>query len=48
MLKLNTDGPALENPGNIGGEGILRDLNGDIIYAFVAPFGVRMNNQVEL
>lgn len=45
IFKLNTDGSALENPEKIGGSGILKDLVGDMIYAFVTPLGVRTNNQ---
>ncbi|XP_049348975.1 uncharacterized protein LOC125813529 [Solanum verrucosum] len=46
--KLNTDGSALNNPGKIGGGGILRDSNGTIIYAFAIPLGEGTNNQVEI
>ncbi|WMV30192.1 hypothetical protein MTR67_023577 [Solanum verrucosum] len=46
--KLNTDGSALNNPGKIGGGGILRDSNGTIIYAFAIPLGEGTNNQVEV
>ncbi|WMV45641.1 hypothetical protein MTR67_039026 [Solanum verrucosum] len=35
--KLNTDGSALHNPRKIGGGGILRDEQGEIIYAFAIP-----------
>jgi len=43
ILKLNTDGSALNNPGNIGGGGILRDSNGVMIYAFTIPLGFGTN-----
>ncbi|WMV30187.1 hypothetical protein MTR67_023572 [Solanum verrucosum] len=46
--KLNTDGSALQNPGKIGGGGILRDDQGVSIYAFVVPFGEGTNNQAEV
>ncbi|KAK4717973.1 hypothetical protein R3W88_016311 [Solanum pinnatisectum] len=46
--KLNTDGSALHNPGKIGGGGILRDDQGDIIYAFAIPLGEGTNNQAEV
>ncbi|WMV32724.1 hypothetical protein MTR67_026109 [Solanum verrucosum] len=45
--KLNTDGSALNNPGKIGGGGILRDSNGTIVYAFAIPLGEGSNNQAE-
>uniref|UniRef100_M1DB34 Retrotransposon protein, unclassified n=1 Tax=Solanum tuberosum TaxID=4113 RepID=M1DB34_SOLTU len=48
LVKLNTDGSALGNPGRIGAEGILRDCNGDLIHAFASPLGVGTNNQDEL
>ncbi|KAH0657989.1 hypothetical protein KY289_026737 [Solanum tuberosum] len=47
FLKLNTDGNALHNPGKIGGGGILRDSNGNMIYAFAIPLGIGTNNQAE-
>ncbi|WMV13570.1 hypothetical protein MTR67_006955 [Solanum verrucosum] len=46
--KLNTDGSALNNPGKIGGGGILRDSNGTIVYAFAIPLGEGSNNQAEI
>ncbi|KAH0696196.1 hypothetical protein KY289_013678 [Solanum tuberosum] len=46
--KLNTDGSALHNPGKIGGGGILRDYQGNIVYAFAVPFGEGTNNQAEV
>ncbi|WMV13671.1 hypothetical protein MTR67_007056 [Solanum verrucosum] len=47
LLKLNTDGSALHNPGKIGGGGILRDFNRNMIYAFTIPLGIGTNNQAE-
>ncbi|WMV46072.1 hypothetical protein MTR67_039457 [Solanum verrucosum] len=47
ILKLNTDGSALNNPGKIGGGGILRDHKGELVYAFSIPFGNGSNNQAE-
>lgn len=44
ILKLNTDGSALDNPGRIGGGGILRDLEGNMIYAYATPLGFGSNN----
>ncbi|KAG5586741.1 hypothetical protein H5410_047175 [Solanum commersonii] len=35
IVKLNTDGRALENPGRIGAGGILRDHKGKLIYAYL-------------
>lgn len=46
--KLNTDGSALTNPGKIGGGGILRDAQGNLIYAFAVPLGNGTNNQAEI
>lgn len=48
MVKLNTDGSALDNPGRIGIGGILRNSQGDIIFAFAAPVGEGTNNQSEV
>ncbi|WMV50120.1 hypothetical protein MTR67_043505 [Solanum verrucosum] len=48
LLRLNTDGSALSNPGKIGEGGILRDHLGRMIYAFAIPLGTGTNNQVEL
>lgn len=47
-VKLNTDGSALENPGNIGAGGVLRDHRGNFIYAFAIPLGIGTNNQAEV
>ncbi|WMV30126.1 hypothetical protein MTR67_023511 [Solanum verrucosum] len=44
---LNTDGSALNNPGKIGGGGILRDCQGNLVYAFTIPLGIGTNNQAE-
>jgi len=38
----------LHNPGKIGGGGILRDEQGEIIYAFAIPLGEGTNNQAEI
>ncbi|XP_015167662.1 14.7 kDa ribonuclease H-like protein [Solanum tuberosum] len=46
-LKLNTDRSALNNPGKIGGGGILRDHTGSMVYAFTIPLGYGTNNQAE-
>ncbi|WMV50649.1 hypothetical protein MTR67_044034 [Solanum verrucosum] len=46
--KFNTDGSVLQNPGKIGGEGILRDDQGVIVYAFAVPLGEGTNNQAEV
>ncbi|XP_055824345.1 uncharacterized protein LOC129892829 [Solanum dulcamara] len=48
LVKLNTDGSALDNPGRIGIGGILRDHRGKLIYAFAAPLGFSSNNQAEV
>ncbi|WMV13665.1 hypothetical protein MTR67_007050 [Solanum verrucosum] len=46
--KLNTDGSAIHNPGKIGGGGILRVDQGNIVYAFAIPLGEGNNNQAEI
>ncbi|XP_015075597.1 uncharacterized protein LOC107019727 [Solanum pennellii] len=48
FLKLKTDGSALDNPGKIGGGGIVRDHQGNMIYAFTIPLGIGTNNQAEI
>lgn len=48
ILKLNTDGSALSNLGKIGGGGIFRDHQGNMIYAFTVPLGEGTNNQAEI
>ncbi|XP_055826390.1 uncharacterized protein LOC129894767 [Solanum dulcamara] len=48
IVKLNTDGSALDNPGKIGAGGILRDHKGNLIYAFATPLGHGTNNQAEV
>jgi len=45
---LNTDGSALSNPGKIGGGGILRDSQGDMIYAYTVSLGTGTNNLAEV
>ncbi|KAF3683772.1 putative replication protein B-like [Capsicum annuum] len=39
MVKLNSDSSALYNPGKIGAGGVIRDHNGDLIYAYATPLG---------
>lgn len=39
IYKLNTDGSLMHNPGRIGGGGILRDIQGKLVYAFYIPLG---------
>lgn len=48
FLKLNIDGNSLSNPGKIGGGGIVRDYQGNMIYAFTIPLGIGTNNQAEI
>ncbi|XP_055824364.1 uncharacterized protein LOC129892852 [Solanum dulcamara] len=48
MVKLNTDGSALHNPGKIGGGELLRNSQGDLIFAYSVPFGEGTNNQSEI
>jgi len=47
IFKLNTDGSAMNNSGKIGGGGILRDHQGNMIYAFSIPLGIGSNNLAE-
>ncbi|KAK6777637.1 hypothetical protein RDI58_024355 [Solanum bulbocastanum] len=47
-VKLNTDGSALKDLGNIGAGGILKDQKGDIIFAFSVPLGQGTHNQAEV
>ncbi|XP_055800325.1 uncharacterized protein LOC129869710 [Solanum dulcamara] len=48
IVKLNTDGSAIGNPGKIEAGGIVRDHKGNLIYAFASPLGVGTNNQAEV
>ncbi|KAM3375976.1 hypothetical protein P3S68_014690 [Capsicum galapagoense] len=48
MVKLNSDASAFTNPGRIGVGEVIRDHNGDVIYAYAAPLGQGTNNQVEV
>ncbi|XP_055824484.1 uncharacterized protein LOC129893019 [Solanum dulcamara] len=48
LVKLNTDGSALTNPGNIGGGGILRNASCDLMFAYAIPLGSGTNNQAEV
>ncbi|KAG5629990.1 hypothetical protein H5410_001707, partial [Solanum commersonii] len=46
-FQLNTDGSALSNLGKIGGGGIFRDSQGDMIYAYTVSLGTGTNNLAE-
>ncbi|XP_010312995.1 uncharacterized protein [Solanum lycopersicum] len=46
--KLNTYGSALQESGKIGGGGIVRDHQGNLINAFSLPFGLGTNNITEI
>ncbi|WMV30239.1 hypothetical protein MTR67_023624 [Solanum verrucosum] len=48
VYKLNTYGSALTNPGKIGGGGILRDDQGNMVYAYAIPLGFGSNNKIEM
>lgn len=48
MIKLNSDGSDLSNPRRIGAGEVIRDHNGDLIYAYVASLGKETNNQAEV
>ncbi|WMV50079.1 hypothetical protein MTR67_043464 [Solanum verrucosum] len=47
-VKLNTDGSALSNPGNIRAGGVLRNHKGELLFAFSVPLGEGTNNQAEV
>lgn len=44
FVKVNTDGSAMTNPGKIGGGVIIRDHQGQLIYAMAIPLGEGTNN----
>lgn len=46
-LKVNTNGSALTNPGQIGAGGILKDKEDRIVMAFTIPLGEGTNNKVK-
>uniref|UniRef100_M1DEJ8 RNase H family protein n=2 Tax=Solanum tuberosum TaxID=4113 RepID=M1DEJ8_SOLTU len=48
VYKLNTDSSTLNNPGKIGGGGILRDDQGNMVYAYAIPVGFGTNNKAEI
>lgn len=48
MVKLNTDGSALDNPDSLGVGGVCRNNRGDLLFAFTTPMGVGTNNQAQL
>lgn len=48
LIKINTDGCALDNPGKIGTGGILRDQKRNLILAYTSPLGNGTNNKVEI
>ncbi|WMV08885.1 hypothetical protein MTR67_002270 [Solanum verrucosum] len=48
VFKINSDGSALDNPGKMGAGGIVRDAQGDLIYAYATPLGHGTNNQAEI
>lgn len=48
MVKLNSYGSAITNPGKISAGGMIRDHKGDLIYAYAAPLGQGTNNQAEV
>ncbi|XP_055814172.1 uncharacterized protein LOC129883562 [Solanum dulcamara] len=48
LLKLNTDGSALNTPGYIGGGGILRNASSELMFAYAIPLGTGTNNQAEI
>ncbi|WMV30175.1 hypothetical protein MTR67_023560 [Solanum verrucosum] len=48
VYKLNTYGSALNNLGKIRGGGILRDDQGNMIYAYAIPLGFGTNNKAEI
>lgn len=44
MVKLNSDGSPLSNPGRIGACEVIRNHNGDLIYAYANLLGHGTNN----
>lgn len=46
-VKLNTDGSSHGNPRLRGGKGILRDPNGDVVFAFAKYYGSTSSPQAE-
>lgn len=48
FLKLNPDSCAHNKPGKIGGGGILRDHQSNMIYAFSIPLGFGSNNLADI
>lgn len=47
-VKINFNGSALDNQGKIGVGGIIRDSQGDLIYAYATPLGHGTNNLAEI
>lgn len=47
MVKLNTDGSCLDNPGSIAAGGICRNEKGDMLFAFSYHLGSGTNNMAE-
>ncbi|XP_022861480.1 uncharacterized protein LOC111381868 [Olea europaea var. sylvestris] len=47
-VKINVDGSSLGNPGQAGGEGMIRNDKGMVLAAFATNFGIASNNEAEL
>ena len=48
FLNLNTDARELDNPEKIGGGRIVRDHQGNMIYAFTITLGIGTKNHAEI
>lgn len=48
MVKLNTDGSSMDNPGNMGVGRICRNHMGELIFPYSYPVRVGTNSQAEL
>lgn len=47
-VKLNYDGSSLQNLGPIGGGGIIRDSQGDLLYVYSTALGQGSNNLAKM
>ncbi|WP_237580702.1 hypothetical protein, partial [Salmonella sp. zj-f50] len=48
FAKLNVDGSSIDNPVRSGGGGILRDVKGHMVFAFVKYYGINLNSIDEI
>lgn len=47
-VKVNSDGSSLNNPGAIGGRGIIENNSGNFLFAYAVPLGEGSNNQAKM